>query len=263
MATNLIVSEEVRRRLGQEIIDANRAVIATQPYPCQRCRQEIPADLGEPVALSAITFAPSDDGPSEVRLIVTHARCSPSRVISLDVPAAAIPESPPPPMIGLLRPAGARAVAFWEPGGVLWSGDGREPVDVYLLDCLERGLQLVAEPVLQFDRPAARGWRVDVGRDGGVSVTDGRGRSIIVDGPMAAWPPWCEAIAEQRRCLVLTGTAVTGAYLGESGRGPDPELILAKLEEARLAGRLVGGVVPARIVQKRFRQRASRSSPSR
>jgi hypothetical protein len=145
--------------------------------------------------------------------------------------------------VAIFKPTGIRAMlvmGFYADRLGIPIGS-QEHLDTFIGSLLRLGLQLVSVPYLEFDTEIA-GWALEVPGDGRVVLA---GPEPLRFASSAADPPgpWLDAVAEQKRAVVLMTTMVTGPGYLDDGLGDSA--ILDHLDRARRAGHLLGGVVPA------------------
>jgi hypothetical protein len=238
------VCDDVRTVLGNESVEANLKVIRTRTVSCRLCAESVRPESAEPLTLSVVTFAPDANGTLEVEVVVTHEKCAPSQVAAVAGPRKVNPDlEADPPALVFTRPAGTRAALIFERGVVRkgrteMHGESR---DSWISTCLAGGLHLMTEPLFEFEQDS-EGWLMTV---------DDPALGFVIRGPKGGgltgrWPippEWLAVANEQRRCLLITGTALLSRDLYVAPGGPDFNVACQQLEEARLDGRMVGGVI--------------------
>ena len=245
-AYRTVVSTEVERLLGPEVVGGWAQAIDTHELPCYICPDLIDPSAGESVTLS-VAVMPPDPGENRptLEVLVAHERCGRSRIL---VPGDDVPQDlpPGPPAVAMVKPGGTRAVlllGFYAPKLGMPVG-ARGSVDSYLRPLMELGLELVLVPYDQFET-RIESWSLTVTTEANLVLQGPMPLAFTIPCPDLS-PPWTQALAEQGRCLVLVMTSMDGEGF-VTGRGDPAAEVLAAIDQARMAGRLLGGVVAASI----------------
>jgi hypothetical protein len=196
------------------------------------------------------TFDIESDERQKVEVVIAHGHCAHSKVVALGFPFPGREHMSggDPPALCITRQSGTRVAIIFERSIVVHrrpvlGGDGQNE---WIADCLGSGLHLVLEPVLEFER-AADSWLMAVGSpEPGFEIRGPEGKRLIFRDPI---PPEClELLMHQRRCLLITGSTLLN-----SGLYGSPELtgkvLVEQLEQARVEGRVVGGVMPVEFAE--------------
>lgn len=239
----VIVSEEVSRLLGDEMVQSFVMLARTKNLECKMCQRLIRHDDPDPVTMAVATFLAERGEPRRIEVLITHQHCADSKVVALDIPyPGADVIAGVPPAISLIWPSGRTAVIF-ERGVVARRRplDGFEPTDSWVHTCLEAGLHLVLDPVEEFER-VVDGWNMRIDDPALGLEVQGRGEERLrLPHPLPG--AFVDVIARERRCTLITGSALLSTDVYHSAPAIDGHDLLAQLDEARRDGRLVGGVV--------------------
>lgn len=254
MGNRLVVSPEVERLLGPDVILAWAAAIEKYSLPCIGCSERIDPDPIQQVTLSVAFLTPEDGGDRPVaEVLLAHEGCYSSTFIDATEDDEEQPSSEEDPFsidltptaFSLLKETGTRAVIGWTVPGVRLGipvGD-RENLDMAIRSLLAHGLQLVTCPFLEFETPA-EDWRVEIRSDRQLYMIGPSVLRLVVSSP-ALPADWLAAATEQGRCVLLATATLTDASEAEMA---DPGgFLLRKLQVANIAGRLAGGVVPITV----------------
>jgi hypothetical protein len=244
------VCREARELLGAEAVAGYVRLIRTTPSTCYVCNGIVRHDSADPVSLSVATFLREPDEPQNVQVMITHQTCSHSSVTALTFEhPGAEGMAKDPPAFSITRPSGTRVALIFERGVLMHHVplDGGEIRNGWIETCLSAGLHLVTEPFFDFERRAP-GWRMTIDDpDWGFLIEGPDGQRMSGRDPIA--PELMEIFTEQRRCLVITGAALLQADTAKSLSTVTADVVLEQLEQARLDGRMVGGVMEVDLLR--------------
>lgn len=237
----LAISDEVRALLGPAMVKRIRRDMA-EDVDCYRCGLRV--ETGTVMSV-VVALLETDETSEEMVVVLTHPACSSSMVKRVpltareEVPAWARSESSHLVAVSLYRrSAPIRAAFAWGLPAALARTPGGDIVEVGTERLLADGLVRV-ESFAAFGAPAP-GWSLVVGKSA-INVYWPSGAQAAQT-PLQASPvgPWIEAIAEQRRCLLLTGPRLCR-------REDGPKEAAARIVRLIESGLVVGGVVDAFI----------------
>jgi len=124
--------------------------------------------------------------------------------------------------------------------------------NAWIETCLSAGLQLVTEPFFEFERHAT-GWLMTIDDPNlGFRIEGPDGPRLTVRSPIA--PDLMEILTQQRRCLFITGAALLHADTANSLSTVSADVVVEQLEQARLDGRMVGGVMEVDLLRGKPRR---------
>jgi hypothetical protein len=244
------VCREARDLLGDEAIAGYVRLIRTTSTSCYVCSGIVRHDSSDPISLSVATFMREPDEPQNIQLIITHQSCSHSYVTALPiVHPGAEGMAQDLPLFTITRPSGTRVALIFERGVLLHHVplDGGGMRDDWIETCLSAGLHLVTEPFFEFGRQST-GWLMTIDDpDSGFCIEGPDGQRLTGRFPID--PELVEIFTQQRRCLFITGAALLHADTAKSLSTVTAGVVLEQLEQARLDGRMVGGVMEVDLLR--------------